>query len=101
MNRIVKNYDQAWPLCWQLMQWDLVLWASIAKSNTHIHVVWNEATLQNQIAPTEFQQTVHEFKQVLTEQLGGRLKWIIDTQSKQAAHLVQFFPNSTVMDVTK
>lgn len=100
MTHVVKNYAQAWPLCWQLMQWDLVLWASIAKNNASIHVKWNEATLQSQIAPKEFQQTVIEFKQVLNEKLGQRLNWQIDTQSQHAAHLIEFCDNYTATDVS-
>ena len=100
MSHITKNYDQAWPLCWQLMQWDLVLWASLAKNNSSISVRWNEATLQNQIAPTEFQQTIQEFKQVLTQQLGKRLNWHIDTQSQSAAHIIEFFPACTAKGIT-
>ena len=100
MSHITKNYDQAWPLCWQLMQWDLVLWASIAKNNTHINVSWNEASLRSQIAPTDFQQSIQELKQTLTQQLGKRLVWRIDTQTFTTAHFIEVLTASAAMDVT-
>ena len=98
MTQIVKNYEQPWPICWQLMQWDLVLWASLAKNNTHIHVTWNEGTLRHQIGPSDFQQSIQEFKQALTQQLGNRLNWRIDTQSHQGTHVIEVSATSAATD---
>jgi hypothetical protein len=99
MTHIAKNYAQPWPLCWQLMQWDLVLWASLAKNNTRINVTWSEAALRSQIAPIDFQQSIQELKQTLTQQLGKRLNWRIDTQTLSAAHVIEVFTASASMDV--
>jgi hypothetical protein len=99
MTHIAKNYEQPWPLCWQLMQWDLVLWASLAKNNTRIQVTWNEATLRHQIAPADFQQSIQEFKQALTQQLGHRLNWRIDTQSQQGTHVIEVSATNAATDV--
>lgn len=99
MTHIVKNYDQPWPICWQLMQWDLVLWASLAKTNTRIHVTWNEATLRHQIAPTDFQQNIQAFKQALSQQIGQRLNWRIDTQSTSGAHVIEVNGTIATSDV--
>jgi hypothetical protein len=100
MKHIAKNYAQPWPLCWQLMQWDLVLWASLAQNNTHINVTWNEASLRSQIAPTDFQQSIQELNQTLTQQLGQRLVWRFDTQTLTAAHVIEALTASAAMDVT-
>ena len=99
MTHIAKNYAQPWPLCWQLMQWDLVLWASLAKNNTRINVTWSEAALRSQIPPIDFQQSIQELKQTLTQQLGKRLNWRIDTQTLSAAHVIEVFTASASMDV--
>lgn len=99
MTHIAKNYAQPWPLCWQLMQWDLVLWASLAKNNTHINVTWSEAALRSQIAPIDFQQNIQKLKQTLTQQLGKRLNWRIDTQTLSTAHVIEVFTASASMDV--
>lgn len=99
MTHIARNYEQPWPLCWQVMQWDLVLWASIAKNNTLIHVSWSEAALRNQVAPTYFQQSIQEFKQALTQQLGKRLNWRIDTKSHNGAHVIEVSATNTATDV--
>ena len=99
MTHTAKNYDHPWPICWKLMQWDLVLWASLAKNNTRINITWNEATLRNQIAPTDFQQSIQEFKQTLSQQIGERLNWRIDTQSPSGAHVIEVSATNVATDV--
>ena len=98
MTNVTKIYAQPWPLCWQLMQWDLVLWASIAKSNTIIQVTWNEATLRNQIAPTDFQQSIQDFKQALTLQLGKRLNWQFDMNTQSSAHAINLIASTALLN---
>ena len=98
MKGIEKKYTEPWPLCWQLMQWDLLLWSSIAKKDTQINVTWNEVALQSQIKPADFRISVHEFREALKQQLGQRLIWHINTETPFAAHVINVCLSNTEMN---
>lgn len=98
MTEHVRRYAQTWPLCWQLMQRDLILWVCLAKPATHITVTWNEATLNGQATSKEFLDGTQDFKAALSQQLGVRLTWRIDTQSPAAAHVIDVRTKPAVKD---
>jgi hypothetical protein len=91
---VERKYSEPWPLCWQLMQWDLLIWINIRKEDTAIKVLWNEAHLHQQIKPLEFREQTRAFRDAIENQLQSSLTWVIDVESPANAHTVSVYTSS-------
>lgn len=89
MNTLTQTYAQPWPLCWQLMQWDLALWSSLPHAGRTMQVVWSESRLKQDIGPQDFQHAVHAFRQALSQQWGDHLVWQIDAATSASGHTIR------------
>ncbi|MEY4284387.1 MAG: hypothetical protein EBV20_10425 [Betaproteobacteria bacterium] len=95
MHAVTTTYSQPWPLCWQLMQWDLALWAAMLDSRHAIKVIWNESRLRQDLSPNAFQQAVHEFRHALAARLGDQLVWHIESAQDASDHRIEVTPRMT------